>query len=437
MNRRTLLRGAAGTAALATVGGCARTGGPTQVVVVWSGYEFDQFRSVLDEYRRERNQPVDAISAGDDIDELLRARRKAGTHPHVAILPRLGLIADFAQRGWLVPLDRATFAPRFPAAWNDLVTFHGQLFGAWVKFAHKSLLWTRPSILDGGSAPKSFDGLVDLVRRLATRPPRPRGEQRTPAPLAVGAADGWVLTDWFENVLASLASHEEYQRLAQPGANWDTPAVRHALSRLAELWSIPGALPGGGSRALLTQYEESVIQVVRSNRAAIVFEGDFVSSTVRRFQRPGDEPVRWYRFPAAEPGGVQPFVVSGDAAVVLRDSPAAHDLVEWLTNRAVWPAFGPWLQGGGYLTPNLTVPDDAFRDEMALALVQQVRTADRLQFDLSDQLTGRLAGGDGSVTWRILQDFFAEVTRPAPDIAAAVRRVVRRFTAAARTLEPA
>lgn len=427
MNRRSLLRAAAGTAALAAAGGCGRGGGATQVVVVWSGYEFDQFRGVLDAYRRERHQPVDAISAGDDIEELLRARRRAGTHPDVAILPRLGLVADFARRGWLVPLDRATIAPRFRSAWNNFVTFDGQLYGAWVKAAHKSLLWTRSSTLDGGSPPKSFAGLVELVRRLAAQ----RAGSASPAPLAIGAADGWVLTDWFENVLASIASPDEYKRLALAGADWDTPVVREALRRLAQLWSIPGALPDGGSRALLTQYEESVIQVARADRAAIVFEGDFVYGTVQRFQRPGDEPVRWYSFPPAEVGGVPPLVVSGDAAVVLRDTPAAHDLVEWLTNRQVWPAFRPWLRDGGYLTPNLTVPDSAYRDTVALALAQQVRTGTGLQFDLSDQLTGPLSGGDGSVSWTILQDFFADVTRPAPDISAAVRRAVRRYTTAA------
>ena len=70
--------------------------------------------------------------------------------------------------------------------------------------------------------------------------------------------------------------------------------MRDALDRLAELWSIDGAFPGGGRRALLTQYEESVIQVVHSRRAVMVFEGDFTVDVVGRFRaarRAGHVPV--------------------------------------------------------------------------------------------------------------------------------------------------
>jgi hypothetical protein len=379
---------------------------------------------VIDAYQQQRGQRVDLVSAGDDIDEFLRVRREAGTHPDVAITSRLGFITDFARRGWLVPLDRALFEPRFPPAWNNLLIRGPELYGAWIKGAHKSLLWTRSSTLDRGTPPKTFEGLVDLVRRLAHR--------RPPAPLAIGAADGWVLTDWFENVLAS-ASPEEYQKLADNTADWHSPTVRSALSRLAELWSIPGAFPDGGARALLTQQEESVIQVVRTNQAAMVVEGDFVYGVAQRFQRPDLVPIQPYDFPAVA-GGTKPLVVSGDAAVLLRDNAGARDLVEWLTSRDVWPAFGPWLRDGGYLTPNLTIPDNAYRNSVTLGLVQKARGTDQLQFDLSDQLPAPLSGGDGSGSWKVLQDFFADVTRSTPDIPAAVTRAVDRFaTLAARS----
>jgi ABC-type glycerol-3-phosphate transport system substrate-binding protein len=419
VRRRTLLRAAAG-AAVGGTAACGRGDGAVQVVVVWSGAELDRFREVLDEYARQRGHAVDVFSAGDDIDELLRTRAAAGSLPDVAVLPRLGLIRDFIHRGLVAPLDQKVFGPRFPAAWNELLTVHGELYGAWVKGAHKSLIWTRPSTFTPrGVVPKTFEELVDLVEELADR--------RPPAPLAVGAADGWVLTDWFENVLASVASADEYQKLAEAGADWESTVVADTLRHLGRLWSVPGLFPDGGSRALLTQWEESVVQVVRTDRAAMVFEGDFVYGVVQRFQRAGDEQVLSYRFPPVA-GGTTPLVVSGDAAVVLRTkraNPRAHDLVEWLTSRDVWPAFRPWLREG-YVTPNLTVPDNAY-DRTRLRLVQQFRGATRVQFDLSDQMRRPLSGGDGSGSWKILQDFFAEVTGSTPDIDAAVRHAVGRF----------
>lgn len=423
MRRRTLLRAAAG-AGLAGTAACARGDGAIQVVVVWSGAELDRFREVVDEYTRQRGHPVAVFSAGDAIDQLLRSRAEAGSLPDVAILPRLGLITEFIDLDLVVPLDREVFQPRFPAAWNQPLTRNGELYGAWVKGAHKSLLWTRPSTFTPrGARPKTFDELVELVRDLAGR--------RPPAPLAVGAADAWVLTDWFDNVLAPVASIDEYERLVDAGPAWKSTVVSDTLRRLGELWSIPGLFPDGGSGALLTQWEESVVQVVRTNRAAMVFEADFVYGVVQRFRRAGDEQVESYLFPPVA-GGTAPLVVSGDAAVVLRTdraNPRAHDLVEWLTSREVWPAFRPWF-GEGYVTPNLTVPDDAY-DRNILRLVQQFRVAERLQFSLSDQMRPPLSGGHGRGSWKILQDFFAEVTRPSPDISAAVEAATDRFRDAA------
>ena len=426
-SRRGVLRAAAGAAAgLTGLAGCARRDATTQVMVVWSGEELDQFRAVLRRYKH----PVSVISAGDDIEELLLARLRAGTHPDVAILPRLGAIAEYVANGWIVPALRpGKLGERFPGPWNKLLRFDGRLYGAWVKAAHKSLFWYRPSTFDGAAEPRDWADLIQLVRNLADR--------RPPAPLAIGAADGWVLTDWLENLLAVTTTPEEYRGLAGDRPAWDLAAG--PLRMLADLWGIPGAFPDGGGRALLTQWEESVIQVVRSHRAAMLFQADFVSSVVGRFAPAGDEKPRTFRFPAV--AGKQPLLVSGDAAVVLRDTEAAHALVEWLTSEEAWPAFAPWLAGGGYLTPNLTLPEDAYPDDDTRDLARQVRTAQDPRFDLSDQLTGPLQGADGKGLWKILQDFFAAVTgayAPAPaDIDKLVQDTVTRLaTTAASGTEP-
>lgn len=418
-SRRALLRAAGLSAAAAglpgVAAGCSAADRPTQVAVTWSGQELALFHEVLHDYPG----AVEVLSVGDDIDQFLSARHRAGTSPDVAVLSRPGLVTDYARRGWLAELPDGLGAP-FPDARQNLLTVDGRLYGAWVKAAFKSLLWYQPSIVD--SEPQSWDVLVDLVTTMGAAA---RSRPGAPAPLAIGAADGWVLTDWFENVLAAVAP-EVYKSLADGEPGWTDPSVRHSLDLLAQLWSRPGAFVGGPGRALLTQWEESVIQVT-TGRAAMVFEADFVQAVVDQFRQPGLPAPRPFRFPSVE--GARPLVVGGDAAVVLRGSPRGEALVRYLTGADV---FRPWIGAGGYLSPDLALPPDRYPAGLAQDLAKELHDAPLLQFDLSDRLTGSFGGADGLGMWQILQDFFRAVTATGADTAGALTDAVRRLDRAAR-----
>ncbi|MGW4501948.1 extracellular solute-binding protein [Micromonospora sp. NPDC004336] len=415
LRRRTLLRGAAAAGATA-VAGCSRAEPAVQVAVVWSGGELARFREVVAGY----GAGVQVISAGNDIDAFLRARQLAGTSPDVAILPRSGLVVEYARRGWLRELSPAA-SYALPPGMTDLLSADGRRYGVWVKAAHKSLFWYFPSMLP--EPPRTWDQLVTLTRRLGARARSGDG----PAPLAVGAADGWVLTDWFENVLADVAPPGFYEALAHGEADWRAGSVRAALDRLAELWSVDGAFPGGGRRALLTQYEESVIQLVHHRRATMLFEADFVDDIGGTFRR-GPEPPETFRFPGARVAG-GPLIVGGDAAVAFAGSGRGPELVRWLSDGS---AFAPWLRAGGYLSPNVSVPLADYRDPVRRRLAAELRTAERVRFDLSDRLPGPFTGSDGVGIWRIMQDFFADVTGGVSALEAA-RRATGQLAAAARS----
>ncbi len=418
LRRRTLLRAAAATATVTAATSCAGPERAVQVVVVWSADELARFRAVVAGY----GPPVQVLGVGNDIDAFLAARRLAGTSPDVAILPRSGLVTEYARRGWLREVTPAD-SYAVPTGMTDLLSVDGRRYGVWVKAAHKSLFWYFPSSLP--EPPGTWEELVVTTRRLGARARAGAG----PAPLAIGAADGWVLTDWFENVLADVAAPGEYERLARAAADWRGRPVRDALDRLAELWSIEGAFPGGGRQALLTQFEESVIQVVHHRRATMVFEGDFVDGVDAGF-RAGDEPPATFRFPGSG-HATRPLIVGGDAAVAFAGSARGEELVRWLSDGS---AFTPWLRAGGYLSPNVTVPLDAYPDPVRRRFAAELQTAGAVRFDLSDRLPGPFTGTDGVGIWRIMQDFFADVTGGVP-AAEAVRRATGQLAAAARAAE--
>lgn len=422
-----------------------------QVAVVWGGDELDQFRAIVDVYEEDTGLTVQLVAAGDDMDSFLRAQHRSGDLPDVAMLSQPGLVADYAASGWLEPLDDLVEvevvdpvdgpepAPRYAAFWKDLGTAVDEtreetgdehFYGAWVKAAYKSAFWCLPDPdrwLDdrqnrcdiAGSQPETWDELVSRVRKLA-------GDEQSPAPLAVGAADGWVLTDWLEAVLAVEADEDLYDALASGEALWDDSDAEAALHQLADVWGIEGALPAssGADRALLTQFDESVIQVAETDEATLVFGADFAQRIAADFRPDDVDAWSLLPFPLFSPDGVESLVVGGDAAVVFEGSEHGADLVDWLTDPADHAdRFEDWLLAGGYMSPVEGTYGTNFCPELGtdpdcdLSLWIGTQVANRiievdegdgstsLRFDLSNQLSIACSGRIEAV----LQDFFVDV----------------------------
>jgi ABC-type glycerol-3-phosphate transport system substrate-binding protein len=428
VRRRTLLAAGAAAAALPLTG-CASSGHGLEVVCAWGGPELAAFREVLAGFTASTGHPVRIVVAnGNGVDAMLSARLAAGNRPDVAVFSEPSLITRYASDGHLVALPVGTFRGGLNDFWLSLAGLAGDnLYGCWLKVAHKSLLWYRQSALFPGRGeaprleqpPKTWDELVELVAHWPVR-----GQ----APLAIGAADGWVLTDWFENVLASLTESDErgseYGLLAAPHADWDVPLVHDSLRRLGQLWSLPGALPYGGARALLTPFDASVAQVFGEHRAGMLFEGDFVAPVVAGLHT-GETPS-YFSFPRVG-NRPRPQIVGGDVAVLLRDSDAGRSLMNYLTTKQ---AAVPWADAGFLVAPYPGNQTIVYPEARLNQLADEINdpTAE-VQFDLSDQLTGKLIGDDGKGSWLILSDFFRAVTGGRP-VESAVREAVHQFNLA-------
>jgi ABC-type glycerol-3-phosphate transport system substrate-binding protein len=442
ISRRALLKvagvgllraGGLATATTPLVAACADGRQQVEVFVVWSDRELSTFQSILDQFRKDQKLNVNVVPVGDQLDELIRARFDADNPPDVVITPRPGRLKPYTRR--IASLDQILPA----SVTNDLlpglrkvVTEEGEeskVYGLWVKVTHKSLVWYRQSTFAEERPPDTWGEFVSLVGRLA--------KEKRLTPLSVGAADDWVLTDWFENALVGVANtgEEVYNELTrgENGENpWGSEAVGEALTKLAKLWSIPDVFPFGPARALLTQFEESVVQVFASRRASMVFEGDFVEGLIKSLPK-GIDPYKVFRFPPSE-GARSPLVIGGDVAMLPlqandRPSEGGKKLVKWLANPKV---FTPWIEQGGFLSPYRSIPPGRYPSQLAIQRAQELQSAEKVYFDLSDQLSGRLASGQGRGMGLILQDFFAAVSTPGGDVKAAVKHAQEQLVEAAR-----
>jgi ABC-type glycerol-3-phosphate transport system substrate-binding protein len=442
----------AGVAApvLAGLAGCAGGGkGTVRVYVVWSGDELAAFRAVMAKFSQRERWAVQLQTTGDDIDALLQSQSGRLTRPDVVLLPRSGLAFDPG-----VHLDPAPDAllDDFPPAWRRLVqpSGRGSDLGVWFKAAHKSLVWYRREVFDAHhiAPPTTVTDWLAVNEQLMDAGVRP---------LSIGAADGWVLTDWFENLLLGLdkTAYDDLAMRQPPGVSdrdyaaaaerrWRHDAVRHALALLAQLCGEGGAaLPGGIDRALLLQFEDSLVDVFSPRRrAAMVAGADFASPVIHRYAANPDD-VGVFRFPG-QPNRPLPLVVGGDLAVTPHPVQAGGAAaLKWLASPE---AARIWAARGGFISllerPEVSTPGyeawfQRYYTPQRLAEVRHEDSSPPL-FDLSDQLTGRLAGADGQGSFRILQDFLVAVGRATStdDVDTAVTAAVEQFVRAARG-EPA
>jgi alpha-glucoside transport system substrate-binding protein len=403
--------------ALAAGCGVGRRG--IRVAGVWSGWELTQFRKVLDAFPGLDSWSISVQSAGDDIAALVGNRVAGTAAPNVALVPFPQLVSE--NRDHLVPLRPAQAGD---SVWDQLLTFDGQVYGHWFKVAHKSLVWYRPDLLGADPPPRDWDTWLALCRDLAGRG-RP--------PLSIGAADGWVLTDWFENVLLSI-DPTVYRELARGKATWRHPSVRAALRQLGEVWSIPGVVAGGAERALQTQFDQSLLDVFRYGRAAMVAGADFAWPVITQYTSTPANRIKWFAFP---PIVKPPVLVGGDAAVLLRPATQGGlELIRWL---ATPRAAGRWAGAGGFLTindPDRSVAYPPGLDARPLIDDLMAGSGDRgpVTFDLSDRLGGRLTGAEGRGTWKIFKDFFVAVNTPRSSAEPAADRTERVERAAERAM---
>ncbi|MEV7275835.1 ABC transporter substrate-binding protein [Streptomyces sp. NPDC093111] len=373
-----------------------------EVAAVWTGPEQENFVKVLKEFEKRTGATVVFVPAQDPIVNFLGTKIAGGSPPDVALLPQVGAIRQAVTQKWLKPLGpevKAQLAKNYSQGWQDLGSVDGTPYGVYFKAANKSLVWYNTAVFEnaGASEPKTWKEFLATAETISAS---------GVTPVSVGGADGWTLTDWFENVYLSQAGPEKYDRLAKHTIKWTDPSVGRALTTLAELFGKPALLAGGTNGALQTEFPVSVTQTFTGGdraKAAMVFEGDFSAVNIAQTGAKIGTDAKVFPFPAVGDGGTAPVVTGGDAAVALKDGKGAQALLTFLASPA---AARIWAAEGGFLSPNegldkAAYPNDVQR-EIAAALIG---AGDDFRFDMSDQMPQSFGGTPGKGEWKALQDF--------------------------------
>ena len=368
---------------------------------IWTGAEAASFAKVIAAFNQQYpNVKIKYKPVGNNVPTVVGTAVAGGHPPDMADIAQPGLVKQLATQGHLKPITyaKSVIAANFAPVWQQLGTVNGQLYALVFKAANKSLVWYNvPAFKAAGvSAPKTWTQLLSDAKTLK--------QSGTPA-YSIGGADGWTLTDLFENLYLRTYGQAKYMQLSDHKIKWTDPSVVATLKEMSQLIGDSSNLAGGLAGAIQNGFNDSVTNAFSDPpKAAIVFEGDFVGGVITSSTKA--KPNTGFNtapFPAVKPGpNANAVEIGGDLFVTFRDTPAIEAFVKFL---ATPQAAEAWAKVGGFGTGNKNVPASVYPDPITKATEAPIGQATAVVFDMSDLQPSSFGATTGQGEWGIFQDF--------------------------------
>lgn len=363
----------------------------------WTGADEVQVQAVLDVFRANSGHDVRYVGS-DSFEQQIIIDAEAGSAANVAVFPQPGLAALMANRGFLTPLVDGTddwIRENYAAgqSWVDLGTYAGAdgndaLFGFFYKIDLKSLVWFVPeNFADAGyEVPTTMEDLKALTDQIVA-------DGGTPwcIGLGSGGATGWPATDWVEDMMLRTQPASVYDDWVSNEIPFDDPRVIAAIEEFGYFARNVDYVAGGAGAVASTDFRDSPKGLFSSppqcymHRQASFIPAFFPEGTVM------GEDADFFYFPsyaAADLGN--PVLGAGTVWAITNDSPAAHELIEFLKTTEAHEA---WMALKGFMTPHMGVNLDAFSDPTLRKMNEILLSATTFRFDGSDLMPGGVGAG--------------------------------------------
>jgi alpha-glucoside transport system substrate-binding protein len=380
----------------------AKVSGSINFDGVWSGAEAKSFGAVISAFNKQYpDVHVNYKSVGDNLPTVVSTAVAGGHPPDMADMAQPGLVKQFVDKKALKPVEfaRSAILKNFSPAWAKLSTFNGKLYGLVFKASNKATVWYNAHAFKnaGVSAPSTWKQMVAAANTVKA--------SGTPA-YSIAGADGWTLTDLFENIYIRQAGSAKYAQLAAHKIKWTDPSVVQSLQTMAQVVGNGANLAGGTSGAIQTDFPTSVNNVWQNPpKAAIVMEGDFVPG-VATVKAKANTDYNEFPFPSIN-GSAPSAVIGGDTIVMFKDTPATRAFMTFLASADAAKA---WGSRGGFATGNKNMAASVYPDAVTRKTASAIAQAKSVQFDMSDQQPSAFGATVGQGEWGIFQDFLRTPT---------------------------
>jgi len=396
---RLALSVAAGTV-LVTGGATACTSpagsGSVTILVAWTGAELTAFdNTVVRGFEARYPGTTVRVESTRALTTELDADLQEGNPPDVAALPSIGTIGQYAAQGALKPLDGLVDPAAYGQPWQSLIRplGNGRVYAVPVKADVKSLIWYDPQALKravpGFRAPATLAQLQALTGQLARA-----GESPWCLALSSPPTSGWPGADWIADLILATDGPGVYQAWAAGRLPWTSPQVTRAWQQWNALLGVGSADSVRPAAALGT----AIGSLSPSAGGCSLSHGTLVDQGFPASAGYGTE-YAFFPFPSGS-GAIQ---VSADFVGMFRATPAAENLVRYMTSTAAQRAWVSYPGADGF-SPSSEVPSGAYPSAVTRSIAALLTSGRELCFGAADAMPPELgAAFDHAVLWNLAQ----------------------------------
>lgn len=380
----------------ATDGGGEGAGGEGGTVTMLGAYTDEQheFRDMLAAYAEESGITVE-YEGSADFETVAVSRVEGGNPPDILLFPQPGLMADFASRDQIQPLDdvmdRADLEERLHAGLIDLGLVDDQLYGVPITINIKSLVWyPQPEFDDAGyEVPETWEDMIALTDQI-----RDDGVSPWCIGIESAGATGWVATDWIEDIMLRLHGPDVYDQWVAGELPFDSPEVTEAAETFAEIAFTDGNVLGGRSGILTTPFGSAPAPMFEDPPACYLHrQASFIVGSFPEEAEYGTDYHVFYLPPITDAGSYdgRPVLGAGDTASLATDNPAAAEVLQFLTTSEAF--LNSRANEGGTLSAYTDVAPGDYPLEVDQVQAEILAEAEVFRFDGSDLMPGQVGAG--------------------------------------------
>jgi len=346
-----------------------------------------------------------------EFEANINIRLDGGDRPDIVDYPQPGLLLYAVQKGYAIDMDTLInpdwIKQNYSEGLQTLGTMEGPdgpiVAGIWARANGKSFVFYPKAKFDeaGYTVPTTWDEMMALTEQIAS-------DGDTPWCIGIesGAATGWTMTDWIEDVLLRVAPPEDYDKWITGELKFDSPQINEALDYIEAIWFNDDYVYGG---------REAITTISFGDAPKPMFEeppqcwfnrqGNFVTSFFPEEAVSGVDYDFFYLPPIKEEFG-SPVLGAGDIYGVFNDRPEVRAVIQYFSTGE---SLKTWVEVGGAILTHNDADLDWYTDPVTRGVAETLRNATTFRFDASDLMPGSVGAG---TFWKYMTDYVSgSITR--------------------------
>ena len=158
-----------------------------------------------------------------------------------------------------------------------------------------------------------------------------------------GAATGWAMTDWVEEMMLRTTSLENYDRWVEGDLKFNSPEVREAIETVADIWFPEGMVYGGRKSIATTSFGDAPkVMFEKPPKAWLHKQGNFITSFFPENAKAGVD-YDFFYLPSVKEEYGRPVLVAGDIYAMFNDRPEVRMVMQYFATGA---SVEGWVKAG-------------------------------------------------------------------------------------------